>query len=602
MPLFALRALVFGTFAAIASHGPGLLAQTLQDGLDNPSHVGPFTNQATDLDGTIPVPSGLWRYDASESHNGEGDSVISVLPNRSRSLLRTTVQGPAVVSFWWKMDAAATGDTLRFSSWSDNVGINNSVPFRNTWQQQSVQVDFGEQPMQWLFERFSSLPIADGRAWIDQLVVTPMENVPELQTAVDNSSYDIFSTDWILKELEGATNGSLARSGPVGDSGKSSMMLQVQGPATVSFDWGMVADPDGYSEMVFSVNGQEYDYLSYESQLQTRTFDLGPGAHVLKFTYDLSYTSFEYEGLSEGHVDNLVIDAYGENPGLAEALERPGGVYSQNWYYQTGVTQDGSDAAAVQATQPSVQRRMYIDLPDEPGLLTFWSKTQLEPAYGYLFFRLDGGFVGIGGGGNTQTGSTDWVKTELNLGPGNNRVLEAVLVRGPATATSPQLTFAFLDQVVFRPGVTNYQPDLAIGAKRERNLRGIGLVNQTGAGQVARVNLRPRRLGEKFDLQVRNLSGTDSDQVRLLGQGNRRQFRVMFIVPFEGKLFDYSKPFHQGSLSTVELDPNLTEQFEVWISRTRRTKRRIHNFRIIGTSTTDPRKIDVVRTRVRIPR
>ena len=62
---------------------------------------------------------------------------------------------------------------------------------------------------------------------------------------------------------------------------------------------------------------------------------------------------------------------------------------------------------------------------------------------------------------------------------------------------------------------------------------------------------------------------------------------------------NFSAAFAAGIFETMELDPKATEAHEIWFARKRsKVKKRSHSYRIIGTSTLDPSKSDVVGTKV----
>jgi hypothetical protein len=181
------------------------------------------------------LPSGEWVYTTGTTHDGV-DAVNSTLPNRSTSELTATVRGPAVVSFWWKMNGTQSFDTLQFASGNDPGSITPGQNDTIDWQQVSVEVDIGEQPLIWVHRRLTSLPGPSQQAWIDELVVTPIPNNPALQTAVENDDDTIHSTDWTSAPLAGAQNGNAAKSGPIAAGKKSTMQLHIEGPATIGFD------------------------------------------------------------------------------------------------------------------------------------------------------------------------------------------------------------------------------------------------------------------------------------------------------------------------------------------------------------------------------
>lgn len=573
-------------FAGLAVTKAG--AQTLTDGLDQPVGLGAITLKSTDLDG-VDLGTGLWAYRADVSHDGT-DSVGTLLPNRSSSSLKTSVEGPAIISFWWKISANANFDKLYFRTGNQFDFIGGT----QDWQFRSFQVDTGTQPIEWLFERLSSVPVGgQGQAWIDEVVVTPIPNSPALQGAVENFAYDLYSTDWTASPFNGALNSSVAKSGPVDPGETSSMVLEIEGPATIAFDWGIASDPTDNSFFQFLVNNESYSSINGNQDLHRRTFEVPPGTQQLKFTFvrDASSGDPFYAGLSEGYLDELVITSFGESAALADAIDRTSGVFSNAWTRQTTTTHDGTDAASVSTPTSDAARRLYVKIPDGAGLLSFWTKTNVISENALFRVLVDGTKV------LERTDIGDWRKTEVNLSAGTDRLLEAILFRDPSSNTA--VSSAFLDEIVFQPGINNFQPDLSIGP-RNKTLRGAGVFNASGAGQQAVYRAKSRRPVGLFAIRSLNGSLSDPDEIGLRGSWNDRDFEVLFVVKEDGKRLNYTAAFKTGLFSTIELDPGESETHEIWVVRKQESSSRAHSLRVTGRSITSSAKVDVVKTRLTI--
>lgn len=581
---------------------PGLAgAQTLRDGIDASAEVGEFTTESFYRSSRIPIPSAIWKYDNTRSHDGI-DSVKSVLPNSAESYLRTSVTGPATVSFWWRLEAmeeeggmsAQLLNTLKFHVGDRRAALlGGSLPSSAEWQQVTFQVEPGLQSLVWQFERLASWPEnGAGQAWIDEFSVTPILSNPELQEALDNDDYAFYSTDWVKFVVEDAENGSVAKSGDVPPGGSSTMMLQVEGPAVVTFDWGIASDADNPSNLVVFVDGSLYDAIEGTHEMHSRSFNLRPGLHSLKFEFNCnSNTPEDYDDSLAGYVDKLVVTAFGESPDLANAVDRSSGVYSHAWYRDVSTHRDGSDSAAVMAPVVNRAELLYIELPKEAGLLHFWTKTEADAA-GTLYVYLDNNLI------VQRSGTQGWAKTEMNLSARTSpRLMEAFFYRTEDLDGNSPHTKVYLDSVVFEPGATNYQPDLSIGRKGKA-LRGERIVNRSGARQMATVQTRWTKPYGQYRVGGRNTSPTDKDSIQFRGVGNRRHHKVMFVVKEGKKLYNFTAAFLAGRFSSLELDPGKYERHEIWIVRKPKSKRRNHTYTAVGTSKTDPRKVDAVRTKL----
>lgn len=596
--------------------------QGLEDGLDVGAEVLELTTESLSIADQSPIPAGVWTFDQTSSHDGT-DSVRSELPNVSESVLRAKVQGPALVSFWWRLEAIAAFDILRCFTSTEIIRPLQPTFHEDTWdelvdtgwRQVVFELEAGEQEIVWHFERLATIPPGGkGRAWIDELVITPLTNQPDLQDALDNHNYEIFSAErypgdpiystvWTKYAMPDSEGGYVAKSGnippkPTSENGqpwvgRSTMMLEIEGPAVVSFDWGIFSDPEYPSDLNFLVNGAVYGYTEGTQDMHHRFVNLRPGSHSLKFEFNRNpQDSEDYEGLIEAYVDNLVVENFSEDPDLADAVDRPSGVYGRLWQRDVTTHRDGSDAAMIVAPEPLRSEILYIELPPEAGLLQFWTKTEADVA-GTLYVYVDNDLVRM------QTGQQNWTKTELNLPSrgSSKRWMEVIFHRVEDLDEDSPLTRAFVDSVVFVPGATNYQPDLSIGAKR-RGLKGKGIITRTGARQIATLKTDARRPYGQFRVGGANTSPTDQDSILLRGVGSRRHHKITFVVTVGKKLYDYTAAYRTGRFSTLNLNPGAMEKNEIWIVRKRKSKRRNYVLTTVGTSQSDPRKVDAVRSKL----
>jgi hypothetical protein len=577
-------------FAYLSTAGGSVIAQSLADGLDAAAGVGELTTTSATLDGAA-LPTSLWRRDTVVAHD-EVDSVKSALPPRSESRLATTIAGPALVSFWWKLVADPNGDRLYFISENDF----SSIQGNQDWQPRTFQVDTGPQPVEWLFERFSINPATDREAWIDQLVVTPIPNSPSLQSAVDHSAHTIHSTDWSSQTYSGAVNGTAAHSGLVGPGETSSMVLEVEGPAAVTFDWAISSDEASNTRLTFLVDNNEVSFIAGNQDLSASSIDLPPGSHGLKFLFYRDTTQSEgYLGTQEAFVDNLSITTVPQVTDLADAVEQSGAAHSSSWTRLVDPQRTGADVAVVSAPQLNEARRLYLDIPDTAGLLSFWTRTDSDIDKGVLYVSVDGKIVA------QRSGETQWLKTEVNLPAKSGRYLEATFYRNANLDAGSASTRVFLDEVVFTEGANNYQPDLLIGPKG-KPLRGSGLYNSTGTGQVATVSATPRRPYGQYAIRCRNSSSSDPDTLGLRSIGASRDFEVLFVVNSGGRKLNFGAALKTGRFKTEALDPGGHESHEIWVVRKKGSIRRDHRLRILATSSADPAKSDAVGTALRIGR
>ena len=191
----------------------------------------------------------------------------------------------------------------------------------------------------------------------------------------------------------------------------------------------------------------------------------------------------------------------------------------------------------------------------------------------------------------------DWQKTELNLGAGEDRQLEAILFRDASTNTA--VSSAVIDEIVFLPGINNFQPDLSIGP-RNQVLKGGGIINATAASQESLIRAKSRRPVGLYSIRALNQSSSDPDELTLRGTWSSRDFDVLFVVTENGRRLNYTAALKAGLFSTVELDPNESESHEIWVVRKPESTGRSHTVTVTGRSTTSSNKLDTVKAMLKV--
>lgn len=119
-------------------------------------------------------------------------------------------------------------------------------------------------------------------------------DAPELSWSTGGSS------PWFAQTMESFDGADAAQSGPLDFFQSNYLETTVQGPGTLSFRWKS-ASPDDEGYLQFLVNGVDMDELSGDSGWVENTFELGPGANTLRWTY------FNFTGPAEdaGFVDTV---------------------------------------------------------------------------------------------------------------------------------------------------------------------------------------------------------------------------------------------------------------------------------------------------------
>lgn len=593
--------LFFAVFAGVSIPSGMVFSQTLEEAVDDSSGR-VYATEAGYNENDDPYMEGEFEGQSAESHDGV-DAAKSTLGINTFSRMSTTVEGPADISFWWKKDSQNGPDTLTF--YTPDGALSEGL-IDHDWKMRTVPIDHGTHDVYWEFKRDIEVSGLDfGEAWIDEVVVDPVPVNEAVKAAVEYTGpdLDMYTRDWTADTLSGALNDTVAKSGPVAEGETSYMTMLVEGPVVVEFDWGIESEN---STARFIVDGVTLDSISDTFDLTSRVHELGPGTHTLRFEYTQEESEGGYSGKNEVYLDNLRITEFSASTLLAIAMERSLGVYSGpgSWDRKMDVSYDGVDSAGIVTDEPADSSRVYkmfVELPDDPGLLKFWvnivnegSTDTVSDGSGYLLVFVDGDTLV-----NFVSETDGWVEIQANLDQGEDRLLEAWYFRLADDDSEPVVRAAYIDQLSFAPGETNFQPDLMIQPPK-RGIKGSNIHNASAAGQKGVARVKRRRPFGVYKLHCQNDSPTDADAIRLSGTKSNRHFKTFFVVSSGGSNFNYTASFVTGRFSTVDLSSGESESFEVWIRQKRRAKRSSRTVTVRGYSDEDSRKIDVVKAKLRV--
>ncbi len=220
-------------------------SQSLLNALDNPL-LTDLTSSAVDSETGEALTGFQWSGQTATTHDGTDAAFIYGLNPGITSRIQATVQGPATVSFWWKVNSQTTIERFGFSA----PGASFSQYGDLDWRQYTAELDCGEQDLTWYMNVREFATPAFNAAYLDEVVVTPYVPVPALQSGLDNNSIDMYSKEWGEEAAVGYVNGSRVYSGDVDEGSGSSMLFELDGPVEISYEWGIEADPEGSSTSV----------------------------------------------------------------------------------------------------------------------------------------------------------------------------------------------------------------------------------------------------------------------------------------------------------------------------------------------------------------
>lgn len=190
--------------------------------------------------------SAQWQADTATTHDGTDAAATGTLSDSQRCWAETTVTGPGLLSFWWKVSSESDYDFLRFSvNGTEQAGrISGNVD----WQLRTFTLAVGSQALRWSYTKDGSDTSGSDCGWLDQIQFVP--DAPPVEPAflpvvrqggslllqfatVASRAYDVEYTDgveepgWtVLTTVVG--NGSVRSvAAPIAPSGRRFYRLRV---------------------------------------------------------------------------------------------------------------------------------------------------------------------------------------------------------------------------------------------------------------------------------------------------------------------------------------------------------------------------------------
>jgi len=109
-----------------------------------------------------------WIGQTSVSHDGVDAARPDILSNNQTSWLKTTVKGPARISFWWETSSEA-GVQLKFFVDKTLKATRSGL---GGWQRKSFVIGPGTHIVKWEFKRDASGSAGLNTGLVDQVMIT----------------------------------------------------------------------------------------------------------------------------------------------------------------------------------------------------------------------------------------------------------------------------------------------------------------------------------------------------------------------------------------------------------------------------------------------
>ena len=148
-----------------------------------------------------------WFGQYETSHDGVDAAVSAAVVANQQSRISTSVTGPGVLSFWWKVSSLANSGRLTLLI--DNIAQTTPAPISGTtgdWAQVVVNISAGNHPVAWRYARDSNaLTSGENRGYVDEVRFVP-------EGTLDR----VFDT-WLIEQFTGPERADPTISGPNAD-------------------------------------------------------------------------------------------------------------------------------------------------------------------------------------------------------------------------------------------------------------------------------------------------------------------------------------------------------------------------------------------------
>ncbi|MFK7911464.1 MAG: Ser-Thr-rich GPI-anchored membrane family protein [Akkermansiaceae bacterium] len=113
-----------------------------------------------------------WFNQAVTTNDGVDAAMSEDIRHGESSSMETTLQGPGVLTFWWKVSTDAGYDFLRFFI-DDVEAVAGISELEMDWEQKTVVIPDGTHTVRWTYSKDVSFTSGADAGWVDQVVFTP---------------------------------------------------------------------------------------------------------------------------------------------------------------------------------------------------------------------------------------------------------------------------------------------------------------------------------------------------------------------------------------------------------------------------------------------
>jgi hypothetical protein len=332
-----------------------------------------------------------WSSQDVVMHDNEDAVMTGTVRNNQECWIRTTVTGPGMVRFYWKVSSEADFDVLYYRVGGTNFAeISGEVD----WELVELPVAAGNHTLEWIYTKDEDVADGEDAAWLDEFSFTPGPTPPFIYKQPPSPNVNAGVALILEAGVVGAT------------------------PLTYQWRFNGTNLPNGNQERLVFTSVSTNDTGLYQLIVSNQFGAVTSAVATLLVTLDP----------------------------LAAALNSPQLLFETGgealWFPQTSVTHDGVSAAQSGAITDSETSQLRVWLRG-PGQLAFWWKVSSEDGFDFLHFVLDS--VPAASISGTNAG---WQRQTYDIPPGPVLV-EWIYEKD--SGHSEGLDAGWVDEIVFTP-------------------------------------------------------------------------------------------------------------------------------------------------------
>ena len=328
--------------------------------------------------------------------------------------LKATTFGPGMLTFHWKVSSEVDYDELRLLV--DGTEI-EAISGEQDWEQRAVYLTEGLHSIEWQYRKDSSISAGQDAGWVDELQLHV--DAPSYESAADSENLHWESRGdavWTAQSTAGQFGSYALQSGIIGDNESSILETAVTGPGTLSFFW-KVSSESSYDSLRVSLNGEQQDLITGETNWSNRTLSIPAGTHTVRWDY--SKNGNNSAGEDAAWIDLVAFTtAEASSVPLGEAIDLEQLDWTTSvipWVGQDIVSYDGFDSAVADNLSDNQSATIETTITG-PATMVFYWKVSSEPEFDFLQFAIDGEAQ------ERISGEIDWAPMVADFGPGEHTV------------------------------------------------------------------------------------------------------------------------------------------------------------------------------------